>query len=169
MRSQSNFSHGWVDLTEDLIPSHYTVGHCLLVEIIKIEVWLTRCVGVDGLTRISLARKKTFILCKPHRARAQPRSDLGRNRAVTVGIERKKKRNFSWPNNWLNFHIFFQEPMTAIWAITLLNIQKVKTTHTISILDDSKTTSDSRDFSLQELTIIPETGVRTTAQKLQIL
>lgn len=56
--------------------------------------------------------------------------------------------------------------MTTIGATKPLNIQDVKTTHTISILDDGKTTSDSRDFSPQELTI---PGIRKTAQQLQIL
>lgn len=80
-------------------------------------------VGVTTTNREkSICKKKMFIPCKPHRARAQPRSDLGRNRAVTVGIENKKQKHFSirstisWRNNWLNcnFHISFQEPMTAI-------------------------------------------------------
>lgn len=45
---------------------------------------------------MDLQEKKMFIPCKPHRARAQPRSDLGRNRAVTVGIENKKQtKHFS--------------------------------------------------------------------------
>lgn len=58
-----------------------------------------------------------FISCKPHRARAQPRSDLGENLTVTVGIENKKqiKQDFclrspiSWRNNWrnCNFHNIF--------------------------------------------------------------
>lgn len=40
-------------------------------------------------------KKKKFILCKPHRARAQPRWELGRNRVVTVGIENKEQKHFS--------------------------------------------------------------------------
>lgn len=56
----------------------------------------TRQQQTEGKKNIKMQeKKKKFILCKPHRARAQPRSELGRNRVVTVGIENKKQKHFS--------------------------------------------------------------------------
>lgn len=125
----------------------------------------------------SICKKKMFIPCKPHRARAQPRSDLGRNRAVTVGIENKKQTKhfsiistISWRNNWLNCNLhnifFFQEPMTAIWAKK----------ESFSIYSRWKPHANNDHFRwwwnhirlerfspCKKITLIPETGVRKTA------
>lgn len=69
-----------------------------------------------------LQEKKKFIPCKPHRARAQPRSDLGRNRTVTVGIENKKtnKTLLYTSNNQLT------KQLTQLLFKKHLLIQKVK-------------------------------------------
>lgn len=59
----------------------------------------------DREKKIWICKKMFFIPCKPHRARTQPRSDLGGGgSAATVGIENKKqnKKHFSLLSNQMS-------------------------------------------------------------------
>lgn len=70
-----------------------------------------------------MCKKKMFISCKPHRARAQPRSDLGIKHSSDCGhrkqktktrlftCDRRQSRHLTAPSF---SHLFMWEPMTAI-------------------------------------------------------
>lgn len=127
-------------------------------------------------TRIFFAREKLFIPCKPHRARAQPRSDLGEQWLWALKTKKQTKHfsilpTIGWLNNWLNCncHNIFRRPTTAIWAKKASPFKEgEKTTRTtMTIGGDGETKSDSSRFFLPARTkrLIPETGVRKNCFK----
>lgn len=71
---------------------------CYYTVVISMCVWLEFQQQTEG-KKTTCKKKKNFIPCKPHRARTQPRSDQGRNRAVTVGIENKKQKHLLYTFN----------------------------------------------------------------------